>query len=55
MDWGFPEKAQLQTTISMERDVVNYLPKLVGAVYFSTVIYGSKLKRSKWIKDFYSI
>jgi hypothetical protein len=34
MDWGSSKKAQLQTTISIEIDVVDYSSKWMGAIYF---------------------
>jgi hypothetical protein len=40
--WSF-ETTQLQTTISMEKDAVEYSPKWVGTIYFSTAICDSKL------------
>jgi len=54
MDWGFLEKTQLRMTISMERDVVNYSPKWMGAIYFLATICGSDLKRSRQSRDFCS-
>ncbi len=33
-------------TISMKRDEVDYSPKCVWAIYFSTVIYGPEVKSS---------
>jgi hypothetical protein len=41
-------------TISTERNEIDYPPKWVGAIYFSTAICGSKLKRSKHSRDFYN-
>jgi hypothetical protein len=38
----------------MKRDVVDYSPKWVGAVYFSTSIYGLKSKKLRQSRDFYS-
>jgi hypothetical protein len=43
VDWWFLEKAQLQTTKSMERDAVKLSPKWVDAIYFSVTICGLKL------------
>jgi len=52
MDWWFSENTQLQMTISMERNAIKYSPKWMGVVYFLPIIYGSKLQRSRWSKDF---
>jgi hypothetical protein len=54
MDWGSSKKAQLQMMISMKRDAVDYSPSYMGVIYFSTIICGLELKRSKWNMDFYS-
>ncbi len=42
MDWWSSKKAQLQTTISIKKYATKYSPKWMGAIYFSTTIYGSK-------------
>jgi hypothetical protein len=40
---------------SMDRDVVDYSPKCMGAIYFSTVICGLESKRLKRSRDFCNI
>jgi hypothetical protein len=38
----------------MEREAVEYSPKWVGAVYFSTTIYGLESQGSTRSMDFYN-
>jgi hypothetical protein len=38
--------------ISMKKDIVDYSPKWVGAIYFSAVICGLDLKDQDRIKTF---
>jgi hypothetical protein len=40
--------------VFIEKDVVEYSPKWMGAIYFSTRIHGLESQRSKQSKDFYS-
>jgi hypothetical protein len=40
--------------ISMEKGVIDYSLKWVGVIFFSIIIRGLKLKKSKWNKDFYN-
>ncbi len=40
--------------ISMERDVIEYLPKWVGVAYILVTIYGLELKKSRWSRGFCS-
>jgi hypothetical protein len=36
----------------MKKDVVDYSPKWMGAIYCPIIIYGLDLKRSRWSRDF---